>query len=142
METSSTSKKKTVALWVITVLAGAFIAFAGFSKLSVPVTWTANFAHMGYPGAMAYLIGTLELVGGVLLLSPALAPYAAAVLSGVMAGATVTHVVLGDVGHAPVPFALLVFFVIIGWARRPAWVVRRLRMPRTHGTLTPAVAGE
>ncbi|MGH9480557.1 MAG: DoxX family protein [Terriglobales bacterium] len=46
---------------------GVTFLYHGMTKLSALGQWQQNFIHMGFPGYFAYVAGTLEAVGGALL---------------------------------------------------------------------------
>jgi uncharacterized membrane protein YphA (DoxX/SURF4 family) len=112
------SKAKTVALWVATGLLACLFVFAGSMKFVNP-DMAEHFAEWGYPDWFRVLIGVVEIGGGLALLVPRTALYAAGALGIVMLGAVFTHLVHGEVPQAPVPFVILVLLVVVGYARRP-----------------------
>jgi putative oxidoreductase len=115
---SRSSKAKTIALWVATGLLAAFFVFAGLMKFMNP-EGAEQFAQWGYPDWFRVLIGVVEIAGGMVLLVPRNAFYAAGVLAVVMIGAVFTHVVHGEVPQAALPFVLLGLLVMVGYAHRP-----------------------
>lgn len=117
-----------VFLWVLQVaLAGAFIS-AGANKLGGDPLMVQAFDQIGFGQWFRYLTGGLEVVGGVLLLVPALAGVGALLMAGVMVGAVLTHLVLIG-GSATAAFVLLVASVVVvaGRRERTLEVLRRLR---------------
>jgi putative oxidoreductase len=80
-------------------LAVAFV-FVGILKLEGPsaVRWTERFVQWGYPANARYVIGVLEILGGVGVLIPKWRRAAAATLVILMIGALGTHAV-----HAEFP---------------------------------------
>jgi putative oxidoreductase len=77
------------------LLAAVFVA-AGIPKILGVAAVAENFQHFGYSPAFRLLIGALEIAGGVTLLVPAVALYAALLLIGIMAGAVWTVWRVGD----------------------------------------------
>ena len=78
-----------------------------------------QFAQLGYADWFRVLIGVLEIAGGLCLLIPRTAFYAAGVLGVVMIGAVGTLLRLGAGEQAIVPFVVLVLLALVAYARRP-----------------------
>ena len=113
-----------VAVWTLQVLVGLLFVLMGVIKFVDPM-WPRNFARWGYPDGFYMVVGVLEAVGGVLLLVPRFATYAAVLLVTVMAGAVTTHLVFGETQRAPVPLVYLLVVALVGWLRRRS--MQRLR---------------
>ena len=95
----------------------AFI-FIGGGKLAGTSAMVELFDKVGLGQWFRYLTGLLEVAGGVGLLIPRYAFYAAVLLVFVMIGAIITHVAV--VGGSPAPAAsLFVLSGIIAWLRKP-----------------------
>jgi hypothetical protein len=58
--------------------------------------------------------------GGLTLLIPLVAIYAATALGVVMAGAVFTHLRQAELGQSAMPFVLLLALVMIGYSRLPS----------------------
>jgi putative oxidoreductase len=111
-----------------------FIGF-GIGKFTAHSSELSSFRSYGLPspGAFVYLIGTIELLGGVMLALGALTRLAAVVLAGDMAGAiAVAGIAHGEVVPsltlAPALLAAMLFLIVVGpgsvaldtrWAARP-----------------------
>jgi putative oxidoreductase len=111
------SRGREIGLWVLQALmALAFLGSGGAKLVGVPVM-VQLFAEIGIGQWFRYLTGSLEVLGAVALLFPALAGLGALLLVLVMIGAIGTHlfVIGGDPIHAVV---LLVLTSIIAWGRR------------------------
>jgi putative oxidoreductase len=108
---------KTVAVWTLQVLSGSLFVLIGVVKFVDP-NWPRNFARWGYPDGFHMVVGVLEAIGGVGLLVPRFATYAALLLTTVMAGAVATHLVFRETQRAPVPLAYLLVVALVGWLRR------------------------
>src|SRR5262245_61971778 len=83
-----------VAVWaVVILLAVAFIA-VGVSKLegTSATRWAERFGHWGYPTNASYVVGVLEILGGIGVLIPRWRRAAALTLGVLMIGALGTHV--------------------------------------------------
>jgi len=116
----STSARNTAA-WVLQVLLGlAFIASGANKFLHLPAT-VGMFGSLGLPGALAYVIGGAELLGGIGLLVPRFVRPAAVGLVIIMVGALFMHATKIPGGPAKgVPaLALLVLLLVVLWLRRP-----------------------
>jgi uncharacterized membrane protein len=77
-----------------TFLAVAFV-LVGISKLTGPsaTRWNERFVHWGYPVSVQYVVGILEVLGGLGLLIAKSRRAAAATLIALMIGALFTHLV-------------------------------------------------
>jgi putative oxidoreductase len=108
-----------VVLWVATILFGLMFLFAGTMKFLLPDI-PEKFAAFGYPPGFHYVVGALEILGGLLLFVPRAAFYGAVVLAVIMAGAVYTHVVPDQNPTAALfPLTFLVGLVVLALARRP-----------------------
>ncbi|GAA1312485.1 DoxX family protein [Saccharothrix xinjiangensis] len=111
------SSARRVALWVLQAALGAYFVHSGLSLFGDG--FVGKFDRIGFGQGLRHVTGVLEVAGGVGLLVPPLAAFAALGLAGVMAGAVVTElVVLLDPGAAVLPallFALAVAVVLFRW---------------------------
>ena len=114
----ASSKGRLISLWILSgLLALAFIA-AGGGKLAGTAVMVDLFAKVGLGQWFRYFTGLLEVAGGIGLLFPRYAFYAAILLAIVMVGAVVAHVTV--LGGSPAPaFMLLVLSGIIAFLRKP-----------------------
>jgi putative oxidoreductase len=118
---------KTVLVWFFQIAVGLFFVLLGVMKFRDP-TWVRSFARWGYPDGFYMIVGVVEAVGGIGLLIPAVTTYAAALLVAVMAAASLTHVVHGEMQRFTAPLVYLVAVALVGWCRRAsAWRLRRQR---------------
>jgi DoxX-like family len=111
-----------VALWVLQILLGLFMALAsGVPKLIVPIEQLPM--PIPIPGPLLIFIGVAEILGGLglilpglLKIWPGLTPLAAAGLALVAIGGTVYQLAAGEPGNAAfaVAIALLCAFVAYG----------------------------
>jgi putative oxidoreductase len=107
----------TVALWVLQAGLVALFGMAGLTKLAGSPEMVQLFADIGAGQGLRYLVGALEVAGAVGLLVPRLAVAAALGLVALMAGATVTNVVV--LGVSPVlTLILMVAAAVVAWVRR------------------------
>lgn len=108
-------------LWVVQILLALMYGVASAApKLLGEDTTVESFAQIG-PGAwFRYLVGAMELAGGIGLLIPRLSRAAAVGLLGLMIGATYTQLVILD---SPVlaltPVVLIAVLGFVVWGRRP-----------------------
>lgn len=119
------------AVWACAILLAVAFVFVGISKLEGPsaVRWAERFAHWGYPANAQYVIGVIEILGGLGALIPRWRRAAAAILVALMIGALYTHVVQAEFPRLIPPFVLggLAFLLCSS----------RLRAPRSLGTASP-----
>jgi uncharacterized membrane protein YphA (DoxX/SURF4 family) len=109
---------KTAGTWTLTVTLAAFFLLAGGLKLRGAPAQIENFAHWGYAEWFLYLIGVIEMVGGIGLLVPRLAVFAVLLLGGTMLGAALTHLVHNEMKAVPVPLIILGLLAVVGYVRR------------------------
>lgn len=115
---------KLIAFWILTALVALGSAMSGFFMVSGGMA--EGMAAMGYPPFFPAILGTWKLLGAVVLLTPAFAPWVSKVKEWAYAGfffaftgAAVTHAAVGD--PAPTLIAPLVFAVLLvaSYALRP-----------------------
>ena len=85
-------------LFAVIVGCVAFV-LVGVSKLKGPsaVRWNERFVHWGYPASVRYVVGVLEILGGLGILIPKARRGAAATLIALMIGAVFTHLIKDEV---------------------------------------------
>jgi putative oxidoreductase len=105
-----------IGLWSLQVLLAALFVVIGIAKFADP-SWARNFARWGYPSGFYMVIGAVEAIGGICLLVPRIATYAAALLGVIMIGASATHLLHNEMHRVAVPLVYLVVLAIIGIAR-------------------------
>ena len=118
-------KAKTVALWIIRILVAFVFVAAGFRKLMGGESVAEMFQHWGFPDKFYYFIGAVELLGGIGLLIPRLAGYAAILLFGNMIGAIITHLTHNEAERLPFPVLLLILLAVVAYAKRPAFLRKK-----------------
>jgi uncharacterized membrane protein YphA (DoxX/SURF4 family) len=115
-----------VAIWVLQILLALAFLAAGLTKISQPrqklatnMGWVEDFSD---PAVRS--IGTLEILGALGLLVPALTgvatvlvPIAAVGLALLMIGAAATHRRRGELPMIGINAVLLVLAVVVAWAR-------------------------
>lgn len=108
-------------IWTLQLLGAVAFLAAGGAKLAGAESMVATFAQIGDQLGTGQwfrvLTGALEVLGGGLLLLPALATWGGGLLACVMVGAVFTHVVL--IGGSFVPaMVLLTVVTSVAWLRR------------------------
>src|ERR1700736_5749177 len=115
---AASGKGRLITLWTLSGLAALAFISAGGSKLVGVPAMVEMFDKVGLGQWFRYLTGLLEVAGGIGLLIPRYAFYAAGLLGVVMVGAIIAHVtVLGTSPAAPV--VLLILSGTIAWLRKP-----------------------
>ena len=84
-------KASNIALWTLQALVALTFVAAGSGKLLGSAAMIALFDAVGIGQWFRYVTGSLEVGGAIGLFVPALAPFAALLLAGVMVGAILTH---------------------------------------------------
>ena len=81
------------AVWACAIFLAVAFVFVGILKLAGPsaIRWTERFVNWGYPANTQYVIGVLEILGGLGVLIPKWRQAAAATLVALMIGALGTH---------------------------------------------------
>jgi uncharacterized membrane protein YphA (DoxX/SURF4 family) len=111
-----TPRWQPVALWIVKCLLAAVFVAAGGAKLYGVPMMVENFQHIGFGQWFRYVTGLLEIVGGIAILVPTIAAVGALLLSCIMVGAVVTHLVIG--GSAVPAIVLLLLTAIVAFAHR------------------------
>ena len=114
-------RARNIGLWVLQVALGAMIAGGGIAKLAGDPAMVDMFADIGAGQWLRYLVGTLEVAGGVGLVIPVLAGLAGLGLVALLAGATITNQFVLEQS----PWHPLAFLVV-------AAVIARTRWPRAR----------
>ena len=106
------------AVWACAILLAVAFVFVGISKLEGPsaIRWTERFVNWGYPANTQYVIGVLEILGGLGLLIPKSRQAAAATLVTLMIGAIGTHAFHAEFPRLIPPIVLggLAFLLLFG----------------------------
>jgi uncharacterized membrane protein YphA (DoxX/SURF4 family) len=98
---------------VVATVLGLMMAVSGLTKLTGESHQVAMFAMVGLPNWFLALVGTFEVIGGILMLVPAATPIGSLILSTIMVGALWTHAAHGEwINLLPVG-ALLTLFLLI-----------------------------
>jgi uncharacterized membrane protein YphA (DoxX/SURF4 family) len=100
-------------LWIVSALLALLFVVTGASKVFGIAPSPANFARWGLSPSFRYFIGAAEIAGGIGLLVPLVARFAAAGLLITMLGAIRTGVVFHETMHIVLPAVLAVMLVWI-----------------------------
>ena len=108
------------ALWACAIFVAVVFDFAGFLKLQGPsaIQWSERFVHWGYPANAHYVVGVLEILGGLGVLIPKWRRAAAATLVALMIGALGTHAVNAEFPRL-IPPLVLGGLAFLMYAARP-----------------------
>ncbi|MFF2505509.1 DoxX family protein [Streptomyces sp. NPDC058067] len=108
-----------VALRTLTVLLALFFGVASATpKLIAHPSAVEAFDTIGWGSAAMYIIGALELAGGIALLVPVLSGIAPVALGALMVGAFVVQMTSFDGENAATPLILIVPLALLAWTRR------------------------
>lgn len=105
-----------IALWVLQVLLALAFLGTGSAKLTGAEVAVAIFETMGTDAWLPYILGILEIVGGVALLVPRLTGLAASAFVVLLVGALLSHAIWGE--NAVLAATLLVLSAVVAWGRR------------------------
>ena len=96
------------AVWACAIFLAVAFVLVGMSKLEGPsaMRWTERFVNWGYPANAQYVIGVLEILGGLGVLIPKWRRAAAATLVALMIGALGTHAVQAEFPRLIPPLVL------------------------------------
>ena len=107
---ADTGKVRSITLWILSGLVALAFLGAGGAKLTGAAAMVELFDKVGRGQWFRNFTGLLEVAGGIGLLIPRYAFYAAGLLAIVMVGAIIAHVTV--LGGSPAPAAVL--FVLSG----------------------------
>ena len=102
-------------IWgAVPALLGVAMIAGGAMKLVGPAPIVASFVAWGLPAWFRILVGSFEVVGGLLLALPPTIPIGGVVLATIMVGAVWTHAANGEWAQiAPAAVMLLLFLTIL-----------------------------
>ncbi len=102
--------------WSLAILLAGLFLMAGVTKFVSP-GWTVRFGAWGYPSWAVAVVGTIEVVGAILLVVPRVRVPAALLLVAVMMGAGVTHVIHGEPPRLLVNAAIAGLLIVVAHLR-------------------------
>lgn len=109
-----TRRAATITAWVLQILLGFAIAGAGLLKLTGDPTMVELFDDIGAGQWLRFVVGALEVAGGVGLVIPRVRALAALCLLGLLLGAAVTNVaVLHTSPLSALAFAALALAILL-----------------------------
>lgn len=104
---------------ILAAILGVMMLGGGITKLAGESHQVAQFTMAGLPVWFRLLVGTFEIVGGVLLALPLSAPVGSLILSTIMVGALWTHVAQGEWMNIVPVSVLLALLLLIFNRNRP-----------------------
>jgi putative oxidoreductase len=120
-QSRSRRRGRSVLLWGLQVLLAVAFAAGGLLKLGGAHQMVELFAKIGAGQWFRYVIGIFEVAGAVGMLVPVLSGAAALGLTGLMAGATITNLAIGESPWVPIAFLLMSAVVARGrWPQAKA----------------------
>ena len=109
----------------LAALLGVVLIGSGLTKLIGESHQAAMFAVVGLPVWFRLLVGTFEIIGGILLALPVSAPVGSLILSTIMVGALWTHAVQGE-WRELVPVSVLLALLLLIFRRNQTRAVQLL----------------
>ena len=108
------SRAQNITVWVISaLLIVLYAALSGPGKVLGQAEMVENFTRYGHSDAFRMFIGACEVAGGIGLLIPMLATWAAAGLVIIMGGAVYTHIAHSEPFYVPLIAAVLLVAVAL-----------------------------
>jgi uncharacterized membrane protein YphA (DoxX/SURF4 family) len=106
---------------ILAAVLGIVMIGGGVAKLAGEPHQVAMFARVGLPTWFLALVGTFEMIGGILLAAPPSTPAGSVILSTIMVGALWAHAAKGEwVELIPVGVLLALFLLIFQRSRARA----------------------
>lgn len=102
------TKTQSTTMWVLSVLLAALFVFAGAGKVLGFPEMVEGWERLPYPVWLRYVIGLIELAGGIALLIPKAALTAGSFLIIIMLGAVFTELFTGGEFLFPLAVLLLI----------------------------------
>ncbi|MFD4525305.1 DoxX family protein [Streptomyces sp. NPDC058470] len=116
---ASRSRGARISLGALQITLGLFYAVASaLPKLIAHPSAAEGFDKLGWGSTGMYIIGALELAGGIALMIPLLSSVAAVSLSALMVGAFIVNVTVLHGPYVATPLILILPLALIAWARR------------------------
>jgi len=113
------TRRARISLTALQIVLGLFYAIASaLPKLIAHPSATEAFDKLGWGHTGMYIIGVLELAGGIALLVPLLDSVAAVALSALMVGAFIANVTAIHGPYVATPLILILPLALIAWAGR------------------------
>ena len=114
-----------ILLWILQIILGLYFAFVGIMHFIVPPGLPAQMAWMyDLPTWLHYVSGIAEILGGLGLILPGLfriqtrlTPLAAGGLALVMVGASIYHILRGEIANIVMNLVLVALLAFIAYGR-------------------------
>ena len=103
---------------MLTALIGCVFIIAGLAKIAGQQEMLDQFDRFGYPIWFMYLVGLVEIVGGVGLIVPRTTQLAALLLAPLMLGATATHLIHDPLVSGLPAITLFLLLAYVFWRVR------------------------
>lgn len=118
MDRPATGRGLNIAAWVASALVCALFLFAGVPKWMGAQQAVDGFRSFGFSDGFRIFIGLAETAGGIGVVIPRLAFWAACGLVPIMIGAIHTQLTHPETGAPVIPSVTLLVLLFIAWARR------------------------
>jgi len=113
---------RAVAYWICTILTAFVFLSGGVGNILRPPQVVEGMTHLGYPPYFVVILGVWKLLGGIVILLPALPRLKEWAYAGMifdLTGATASHLAVGDeLFHIVTPLVIAAV-VVASWALRP-----------------------
>ncbi|MBC7904236.1 MAG: DoxX family protein [Gemmatimonadaceae bacterium] len=116
------TKRNKIIYWIATAWLALGMLSTGIVQLLRWKDETDMMTHLGYPLYLLTILGLLKIVGVVAILVPKfplLKEWAYAGFFFSMAGAVVSHIIMGDEAGKIFPALLLLILTVVSWYFRP-----------------------
>ena len=112
------NKARNIITWIITLMLALMFIGAGFAKVSMMQDMVQSFTLFGLPVWFMYVIGSLEIIGGLMLLVPATTGTAAFGLTIIMVGAIGCHLMFTPASQGIPAFMALTMLIYLALTRK------------------------
>ena len=112
------SNTKNRIIWILTILVAMMFIGAGFAKVLASEEMVQAFALFGLPSWFRVAIGSIEIVGGILLLVPSMTGSAAFGLITIMIGAISCHIMFTPLSEGIPALLTLGILIFISLTRK------------------------
>ena len=111
---------RSAAVWAGAIILAVTFVAVGLSKFggASAMRWSERFRQWGYPANSAYVVGGLEILGGLGVLIPRWRRAASLTLGVLMTGALCTHFVRGEFPRIIPPLVLGGVLFLMYWSDR------------------------
>jgi putative oxidoreductase len=116
-QSGTLSRKRTIAVWVLSVVLSLGFIAAGITKLAGIPIQAQTFQQLGYPNWFMYFTGALETAAALAMLVPRYAVAGAVIIICVMVGAVGSLLIHGLASMTLPPIGLLAAAVAVGYLR-------------------------